>query len=113
VRRRQSPSGACRDGETGGDARQGAGEGDQQALGGHRPAHAPAGCAERPQHADLARALEDEHGERVHDAEHADQHGDRDDRVEEAELLVDGVGRLFLNRWLESSGREARAAIAS
>ena len=67
------------------------GERDQQALVEHRAPHLPARRAERAQDADLARALDHRHRQRVDHAEQADDHGDRHDRVEEVELLGDLV----------------------
>ena len=72
---------------------------EQRRLAQHRPGDHPSARAERPQHADLPRALEDGHVERVEDQEAADEEGHRgeevEDHVEGLELLLD-VGGLAL-----------------
>ena len=68
--------------------------GDDALLPDH-PAHLPAGHADGPQHAELARSLEHREDERVHDAEEADDHRQAEQPVEDVQSEVD-VLRLCL-----------------
>ena len=62
------------------DAERRADQRGDDALVPDHPPHLPAGHADRPQHPELARPLEDREDERVDDAEQADDHGQAEQR---------------------------------
>jgi hypothetical protein len=82
-------------------AERGADDADDERLEQHRPRHLPAAGAERPEQRHLLRALRHQDRERVEDEEHADEQRDRgehqEERVEEAEPLLDGRCRLLVD----------------
>ena len=80
------------------------------ALVADHPPHLAAAHPDRPQHPELARALEHREGQRVHDAEQRDDHGQAEEDVEDPEDLVHpgGLVGLELALRLELHVREGR-----
>ena len=85
----RAPRSSARRGKADGDPERRADEGGDDALLPDHPPHLAAGHADRPQHPQLARALEDREHERVDDAEQAHDHGQPEQRVEDLERLVE------------------------
>ena len=80
-----------------GDPERGADQRGDDALVPDHPPDLPAGHADRPQHPELAGALEDRQHERVDDAEQAHDHRQAEQHVEDLQELRDLLVRLSLN----------------
>ena len=69
------------------DPERGADQGRDDALVPDHPAHLPPRHADRTQHSELSRSLEDREDERVDDAEQAYDHGQPEQRVQDLQRL--------------------------